>query len=114
MSSQTLLDGLPAEIDLRLELGDDLSIFLPAGVLRESGLQPGEPLVVDVHPLSLRLDPLAATGELSPAGLPIALVDAEGTIYLPFEPPRLAGRRVLLQLRHRGPHREIHLLADPE
>lgn len=114
MSSKPLLDELPVELDLHLELDEDLSVFLPAAALRLSGLRPGEPLAVDVHPLSLRLDSVAAASEQRPPeDRPLAHVDAEGRIHLPFEPPRLRGRRVLLQLRQRGAHREIHLLADP-
>jgi hypothetical protein len=113
MSSKPLLDELTAELDLHLELDDDLSVFLPAGDLQWGGLRPGDHLVVDVHPLSLRLDPVASPGELRrPEDLPLARIDAEGRIHLPFAPPRLTSRRVLLQLRRRGACREIHLLAD--
>ncbi|HSJ75335.1 MAG TPA: hypothetical protein VK899_04010 [Gemmatimonadales bacterium] len=113
MKSGTLLEELPTELDLRLELDADLSVFLPAAALQLSGLQPGEPLMVDVHPLSLRLDPASAAGAQSPSGkLSIAHLDTEGRIHLPFEPPRLTSRAVLLQVRQRGTRREIHLLAD--
>jgi hypothetical protein len=111
MRSRPLLEELPAELDLRLDLAEDLSVFLPAAALQLSGLQPGEPLTVDVHPLSLRLDP--AAGAQGPSGkLSIAHLDTEGRIHLPFEPPRLTSRAVLLQVRQRGTRREIHLLAD--
>ncbi len=116
MSSRPLLDELQPELDLRLELDDNLSVFLPASALQLSGLRPGEPLAVDLLPLSLRLHPVSAAREQkSPEDLlPLAHVDPEGRLHLPCEPPRLAGRRVLLQLRPRGSWREIHLLADPQ
>lgn len=113
MSSKLLLEELSPELDLPLLLDEDLSVFLPARALQLSGLRPGEPLVVDVHPLSLRLDPVAAGGINGPSeDRPLAHIDLKGRIHLPFEPPRLTGRRILLQLRRRGAHCEIHLLAD--
>lgn len=109
-----LLVELPAELDLSLDLEDDLTVRLPAAALQLIGLWPGQPLVVDVHPLSLRLDSIENAGKpnSSPEDLPLARVDSEGRIHLPFEPPRLKGRQVLLQLRRLGSRREIHLLAD--
>jgi hypothetical protein len=116
MSRQPLLGELPVELDLRLELDDDLTVFLPASSFLLCGLRPGESLVVDIHPLSLRLDSVEATGgRQTPESLPLAHIDLDGRIRLPFEPPLLRGRRmILLQLRQRGAHREIHLLADPQ
>ena len=111
MSSKALLDKLRSDLDLHLLLDEDLTFLLPAGTLQLSGLRPGESLVVDVHPLSLRLEPAASERDL-PEDLPVAHVDSEGRVHLPLEPPWLNGRRVLLQLRQRGAQREIHLLAD--
>ena len=112
-SSRPLLEELPPELDLRLVLEEDLSVFLPASALQTSGLQPGLSLVVDIHPLSLRLDPVATPGEPGTSEeLSLAYVDTEGRIHLPCEPPRLTGRRILLQMRQRGSRREIHLFAD--
>lgn len=110
--SSTLLGELPRELDLHLELRDDLTVCLPQGGLQESGLRPGQTLIVDVLPLSLRLDCLGAAGEQA-GNLPLARVDLDGRIHLPFKPPGLTSPRVLLQLRRRGTCPEVHLLADP-
>ena len=114
MSRKPILDELPSELDLHLQLDEELTFFLPADTLQLSGLRPGEPLVVDVHPLSLRLEPAGGASGALPNELPIAQVDSEGRIHLPFEPPWLTGRRILLQLRQRGAQREIHLLPDSQ
>jgi len=113
MRAKPLLDELPSELDLHIQLGEDLTFSLPAEALQLSGLRPGELLAVDLHPLSLRLE--SAAGERGlPKDLPLAQVDSEGRIHLPFEPPGLTGRRILFQLRRRGAHSDIHLLAESQ
>lgn len=111
MRSRPLLEELPAELDVCLEVDEALSVTLSSTALESSGLQPGE-LIVDVHPLSLRLEPAGKGGGRLPGEVLLAQLDSQGRIWLPVEPPRLSSRAVRLQVRRRGPFREVHLLAD--
>ncbi len=109
MKTTPLVNEVPSELDLHLELDENLTLFLPAGALQLSGLLPGV-LSVELHPLSLRLE--ALTGVDPGLQRSLAHLDLDGYLRLPLSPPLLTGRWVVLQVRDRGLHRDFHLVAD--
>lgn len=113
MTRHPLID-LSAELDLHLELDSELTLLMPAEALAVAGLRIGQTLAVDLHPLSLRLEPVAqeTMAEANPRTL--AQVAPDGRIKLPVGPPLLRSSKVILQVRHRGLIPELHLLADGE
>lgn len=112
-TSPLLVVEMFRELDLHLELDSRSTLALPPSFLSVSGLRPGEPISVELHPLSLRLENLKNTSPLLlPQDRPIALLGMDGRLQLPCSPPFLTGRRVVLQVRHRGLIPEVHLIGD--